>query len=129
MRITIVTAGSGLATLAARALGRARADRARMQVLAAVGRLNGTEAEEDALEGLSAALVPAVAAATWVDVPGQREPAASSTAVTRILETAQIDELLTEASKRTLADGKARKLEHRGAVVPLKAAETTIGAL
>ncbi len=118
MRVTIVAAGSGLATLAARALGRASADRARMQVLAAVGRLNGTEAEQDALEGLEQALVPGVAQATWVDAPE------------RILATASVvSEPLNEATKLTLSDGKPRRIEHQGAVVPLKSAETTIGAL
>ncbi len=126
MRITIVAAGSGLATLAARALGRASADRVRMQVLAAVGRLNGTEAERDALEGLKGALVPAVATATWVDVP-PRSPEAG--APERILATATIGDALDEATRRTLEDGKPRNIEQRGAVVPLKSAESTIGAL
>jgi PAS domain S-box-containing protein len=119
MRITIVTAGSALATVAARALGLARADRGRMQVLAAVGRLNGTGAERDALEGLEQALVPAIATATWVDIPGGE----------RILETADVPGTLNEASRKTLQDGTPRNVAHQGAVVPLKAAETTIGAL
>jgi PAS domain S-box-containing protein len=128
MRIAIVAAGSALATLAARALGRASADRARMQVLAAVGRLNGTEAEQDALEGLKDALVPAVATATWVDIP-PRDQAGEIDAPERILETASIGEPLNDATRHTLEDGEPRRFEHQGAVVPLKSADTTIGAL
>jgi PAS domain S-box-containing protein len=66
LRVTIVAAGGALAVLAAHALGGARADRARMAVLAAVGRLSGAEREEDAVEGLASALVPAVADLCWV---------------------------------------------------------------
>jgi PAS domain S-box-containing protein len=117
MRIAIVATGSALATVAAAALGGASADRARMLVLAAVGRLNGTDELETALEGLKDALVPAVATSTWVDAPE------------RILATGPVPAELDEASKRTLKDGKPRRLEHHGAIVPLKAAETTIGAL
>src|SRR6185437_9530674 len=110
MRIAIVAAGSSLATLAARALGNASADRARMQVLAAVGRLNGTEDERHALEGLKAALVPAVAVATWVDVPagspggapGAATGAQPGGAPERILETAQVAAPLDEATTKTL---------------------------
>src|SRR5687767_7978289 len=43
LRITIVTAGSVLATMAAWALERAAEQRARMAVLAAVGHLSGAE--------------------------------------------------------------------------------------
>src|SRR5262249_26971720 len=79
--------------------------------------------EEDALEGLKEALVPAVGRATWVDVP------ARSAAAERILQTAPISAPLTQASEQTLEDGRARAIENHGAVVPLKAAATTIGAL
>jgi PAS domain S-box-containing protein len=122
MRIVIVATGSGLATLAAHALGRASADRARMQVLAAVGRLNGTEDERHALEGLEDALIPAVATAAWVDVPVQG-------ASERILETAPLSDPLNEAAAQTLKDGRPRRIPGHGAVVPLRAAEATIGAL
>jgi GAF domain-containing protein len=116
-RIAIVAAGSTLATLAARALGRASADRARMQVLAAVGRLNGTEQLDDALEGLQEALVPAVATACWVDAPK------------RMLATGPIAKPLDEAARETLQDGRSRLVPGYGAVVPLKSAGATIGAL
>ncbi len=117
MRIAIVVTGSALATLAAAALGRARADRARMQVLAAVGRLNGTERLEDALEGLERALVPAVAGAAWVDAPH------------RVFATGPVTAPLDEATRQTLEDGRSRRIPQLGAVVPLKAGDATIGAL
>jgi PAS domain S-box-containing protein len=68
LRITIVTVGSILATLAANALERAAEQRAQMAVLAAVGRLGGASRMEDAVAGLAEALIPAAADMCWVDV-------------------------------------------------------------
>src|SRR5829696_5364186 len=61
LRVTIVAAGSVLATLAAWALERAAEQRARMSVLAAVGHLSGAEHVDTAVAGLAEALVPAAA--------------------------------------------------------------------
>ncbi|HET6549991.1 MAG TPA: SpoIIE family protein phosphatase [Solirubrobacter sp.] len=68
LRVTIVTAGGGLATLAAWALERAAEQRARMAVLAAIGHLSGAETVDAAVEGLAEALVPAVGDTCWVDL-------------------------------------------------------------
>src|SRR4051794_1651691 len=70
IRTAIVIVGSVLAVLAAAAVGGAAADRARMAVLAAVGRLSGAERVTDAIAGLEAAIVPAVADRWWLDVDG-----------------------------------------------------------
>jgi PAS domain S-box-containing protein len=72
IRTAIVTVGSALALLAARAVESAAADRARMAVLAAVGRLSGAERVPDAIAGLEQAIVPAVADRWWLDVDGER---------------------------------------------------------
>jgi PAS domain S-box-containing protein len=71
VRTGIVAIGGGLAVIAARAIGGAAADRRRMEVLAAVGRLSGAERVEDAVAGLDQALVPAVADRCWVEVGGE----------------------------------------------------------
>jgi PAS domain S-box-containing protein len=117
MRIAIVALGSTLATLAARALERARSTRARMEVLAAVGRLSGTEDLDQALDGLRQALVPAVAAVCWVDAPE------------RVLATGAIAPELDDAARATLEQGRSRLVPGQGAVVPLIAADSTIGVL
>jgi PAS domain S-box-containing protein len=116
MRMTIVAVGGALAVLAARALGRAGSDRARMAVLAAVGRLSGAERVEDAVKGLEAALVPAVADLCWVDAPE------------RVLATGPVPADLDQAARATLRHGRSRLVDH-GATVPLKAADETIGVL
>jgi PAS domain S-box-containing protein len=72
VRLAIVVLGSILAVVAARAIGGAAADRRRMEVLAAVGRLSGAERLADAVAGLGEALVPAVADHCWVEVAGER---------------------------------------------------------
>jgi PAS domain S-box-containing protein len=72
IRIAIVGVGSALALLAAQAVERAAADRARMAVLAAVGRLSGAERVRDAIAGLEQAIIPAVADRWWLDVDGAR---------------------------------------------------------
>jgi PAS domain S-box-containing protein len=68
IRIAIVLAGSALATLAAAALERAGEQRARMTVLAAVGRITGAVKLEDAAERLADALVPVAADGCWIDL-------------------------------------------------------------
>ena len=68
LRITIVAAGSILATLAALAIERSREQRARMALLAAIGNLSGAERTEDAIKGIVNTLVPAVAATCWIDI-------------------------------------------------------------
>src|SRR4051794_2691817 len=73
LRITIVTAGALLATLASWALERAAEQRARMSVLAAVGHLSGAEHVEAAVAGLAEALVPAAADSCWVDLHADGE--------------------------------------------------------
>jgi PAS domain S-box-containing protein len=72
VRITFVAAGSTLAVLAAAAIERAGEQRARMSVLASIGRMFGAERVEDAVEGLADALVPAVGDGCWIDVDGRR---------------------------------------------------------
>ncbi len=68
LRITIVAAGSILATFAARAIERSHKERARMALLAAIGNLSGAERIEDAIKGIADTLVPAVAATCWIDI-------------------------------------------------------------
>jgi PAS domain S-box-containing protein len=72
VRVMIVVIGSGLAVLAARAIGGAAVERRRMAALVAVGRLSGAERVEDAVAGLGDAVIPAVADRCWVDVGGER---------------------------------------------------------
>src|SRR5206468_363046 len=59
----------------------------------------------------------------------QRQARAASGTSERVLETAHVPAPLNEAAARTLDDGRPRRIDRHGAVVPLKAAETTIGAL
>ena len=68
LRITIVTAGGIVATLAAVALERAAEQRRRMAILASVGRLSGAHTLDDAIRGLAEALVPDAADGCWVDL-------------------------------------------------------------
>jgi PAS domain S-box-containing protein len=68
LRITIVTSGGILATLAAVALEKAAEQRRRMAILASVGRLSGAHTLDDAIRGLAEALVPDVADGCWVDL-------------------------------------------------------------
>jgi PAS domain S-box-containing protein len=68
LRITIVTAGGILATLAAVALEKAAEQRRRMAILLSVGRLSGAHTLDDAVKGLAEALVPAAADGCWVDL-------------------------------------------------------------
>ncbi len=117
LRIAIVAAGCALATLAARALARAASDRARMAVLAAVGRLSGTERLEDALDGLRAALVPAVAELCWIDAPE------------RVLATGPIADDLEKAGRATLQQGTSRLVGETGAVVALRSPDAAFGVL
>jgi PAS domain S-box-containing protein len=117
LRITIVIAGSLLATLAAAALERAGEQRARMTVLAAVGRITGAEQLEDAAEGLAEALVPVAADGYWIDLetPGG--------------EPRRLFEHGAEAP-RAAQKGRARLLDKgTRALVPLVSADTTIGQL
>jgi PAS domain S-box-containing protein len=117
MRITIVAVGGTLATYAAGLLGRAAADRSRMAVLAAVGRLSGEQRLEHAVKGLEEALVPAVAELCWVDAPA------------RLLATGPVADDLDKAARATLAQGQSRLVGETGAVVPLRAGGETIGVL
>ncbi|HEY6886851.1 MAG TPA: SpoIIE family protein phosphatase [Solirubrobacter sp.] len=68
LRITIVTAGGILATLAAAALEKAAEQRRRMAILASVGRLSSANTLNDAVAGLAASLVPAAGDGCWVDL-------------------------------------------------------------
>jgi PAS domain S-box-containing protein len=115
-RMAIVIVGGAIATVLARVIGGAAVDRARMAVLAAVGRLSGAESMEQAVKGLEEALVPAAASLTWVDAPD------------RILQTGPVPPDLDAAAKAALQDGTGR-LASDGAVVPLRAAGATIGVL
>jgi PAS domain-containing protein len=117
MRIAIVALGSTLATLAARALGRAAGDRARMEVLAAVGRLSGTQDLDQALQGIRQALIPAVAETVWIDAPE------------RVLETGPIAPDLEKASSATQAQGQSRLVSGNAATIPLKTTDDASGVL
>jgi PAS domain S-box-containing protein len=117
LRIAIVTAGGGLATLAAAALEKAAEQRRRMAILAAVGRLSGAQTLTDAIRGLTDALVPAVADGCWVDL------------VDPDGESRRLFEHGTEAPGTPLT-GPARLLDGGTcAVVPLLAGDTATGHL
>jgi PAS domain S-box-containing protein len=113
-RITIVALGSTLATLAARALGRAGEQSARMEVLAAVGRLSGTEDRDAAITGIRSALVPSIAAACWIELPQLPAPKGSA---------------LADPARRTLERGEPQLVADSGATIPLKSSDTTFGVL
>ena len=118
IRIAIVALGSALATIAAHALGRAAGDREHMQVLAAVGRLSGTEDQALALDGITAALIPSAADAIWIDAPR------------RLLATQTLDHTLEHASAATLDQGQATTdPAARSAAIPLKSGSQTFGVL
>jgi PAS domain S-box-containing protein len=68
LRITIVTVGGILATLAAIALEKAAEQRRRMAILASVGRLASAHTLNDAIAGLADSLVPAAGDGCWVDL-------------------------------------------------------------
>ena len=68
LRITIVAAGSILATLAARAIERSREQRARMALLAAIGNLSGAERTEDAIRASPTRSSRPSPATCWVDL-------------------------------------------------------------
>lgn len=117
VRIAIVIAGSALATLAASALEKAAKQRARMAILAAVGRLSGAETVDQAVEGLADALVPAAADGCWVDL---NEPGGASR---RLFEHGA-------AAPAAPQSGPPRVFDHNTrALVPLISAGTTIGRL
>jgi PAS domain S-box-containing protein len=116
LRITIVTAGSILATLAAAALERAGEQRARMTVLAAVGRITGAMQLEDAAEGLAEALVPVAADGCWIDLEGPDEGH-------RLFEHGVPAPPDAHSGPARLFDGNTR------ALVPLSNADTVIGHL
>ncbi|MDA0166442.1 SpoIIE family protein phosphatase [Solirubrobacter ginsenosidimutans] len=107
LRITIVTVGGILATLAAAALEKAAEQRGRMAILASVGRLSSAHTLNDAIAGLAESLVPAAADGCWVDlIEPDGEP--------RRLFEHGADPPAAELS------GPARLLEHHTrAVVPL----------
>jgi PAS domain S-box-containing protein len=117
LRITIVTAGSILATLAAAALERAGEQRARMTVLAAVGRITGAVQLEDAAEGLAEALVPVAADGCWIDLEVPKGEGH------RLFEHGAQAPPGAHTGPARLFDGNTR------ALVPLSNAETAIGHL
>ncbi len=117
LRIAIVAAGGILATLAAAALERSGEQRSRMTVLAAVGRVAGSEQFEQAAEGLAEALVPVAADGCWIEleVPGGTRR--------RLRE-------FGAPAPETQYTGPARLLDgNTRALVPLTTADTTIGHL
>ncbi len=117
LRIAIVAAGGALATLAAAALEKAAEQRRRMAILAAVGRLSGAETINDAITGLTQALVPQAADGCWVDL---EEPDGESR---RLFEHGA-------EPPGTPQQGPKRLLDHgTKALVPLITADGTTGHL
>ncbi|HEX2087689.1 MAG TPA: SpoIIE family protein phosphatase [Solirubrobacteraceae bacterium] len=73
VRLSVISLGLVLAVLSARARAAAEADRARMALLAEIGRITDAPGLETALERLGSALVPAVAERAWVDLADDGE--------------------------------------------------------
>ncbi|WP_157592290.1 SpoIIE family protein phosphatase [Solirubrobacter soli] len=117
LRIAIVAAGGGLATLSAAALERAAEQRRRMAILASLGRLSGAQTLNDAIKGLAEALVPAVGEGCWVDL---QDPDGESR---RLFEHGVDAPGLPQTGPKRLLEGNTR------ALVPLVAGDRTTGLL
>ena len=115
LRITIVASGSILATLAAAALERAGEQRARMTVLAAVGRITGADAARGRRRGPRGSARPG-RRGRLLDRPGSRRASACSS-------TARAAPPDAHSGPARLFDGNTR------ALVPLSSADSVIGHL